>query len=118
MNKEGAKFCEFCGQDLNSPYINPTVVEEKPKSSNNVVSMIMGIVSIVLCCTSVVSLILGIVAVVLARKEKRNGNNDGMTQAGFICGIVGIILSSLYLIYMIIYFIFIGAVAYSEMVCL
>ena len=48
MNKEEAKFCECCGQDLNSPYINPTVVEEKPKTSNNVISMVMGILSIVL----------------------------------------------------------------------
>lgn len=118
MNKEEAKFCASCGQDLNSPYINPTVVQEKPKSSNNVVSMVMGILSIVLCCGNVLSIVLGIIAVVLARKEKRNGNNDGMTQAGFICGIIGIVLGALYLIYLLVYFICFGVVAYSEMMSL
>lgn len=118
MNKEEAKFCECCGQDLNSPYINPTVVEEKPKTSNNVISMVMGILSIVLSCSGIVSLVLGIVAVVLARKERKNGNDDGMLQAGFVCGVIGIVMSCLYFIFVIIYIVCVGLIAISEVACL
>ena len=61
--------------------------------------LVFGILSIV-CC-----LIFGIVALVMANKDlsemaagRMDPTGEGMTKAGKICGIVGIVLQSLYIV--------------------
>jgi hypothetical protein len=73
--------------------------------------LVLGIVSIVLCwCGGIVGLIAGIIALVLHSKgvSTYNANPSSYTSgslqnmnAGRICAIIGIILSFLYLIYMV-----------------
>jgi hypothetical protein len=74
--------------------------------------LILGIASIV-CC-----LITGIVAWVLANKDlqamasgQMDRTGEGLTKAGKICGIIGIIWQSLYIIGYIIFIAFIAAAA-------
>ena len=71
-------------------------------SSNAMISLICGIISIVLplilaylpFCT-IIALILGIVAVSQANAAKGKGTIGGVQTAGFVLGIIGIILSGL-----------------------
>ena len=90
--------------DYNSIAHSVTDESEIPESTGTAIaSMILGIVSIVFCCSSVLGLIAGIVAIILAQKEKSSGRGDnGYVKAGLVCGIIGAIHSALVLIYYII----------------
>lgn len=58
-----------------------------------IASMILGIVSIVLCCIWYISLIAGIVGIVLGIMHNRKNEKSGMATAGIICSVIGIILT-------------------------
>lgn len=83
--------------------------------------LVLGILSIVTCfCYGILGLILGIIALVLASKDKRLYlvTPDVFTlasyknmNAGRICAIIGLILSSLYLILIIVIFAIFGFAA-------
>ena len=98
------------------------VVETNQNTSDNKAPMILGIVSIVLatttfCCLGIIGtiagLICGILAIVFARKGKIKGQRlYGVQKAGFITGIIGTVLSSLF---GIIFFIVIIASVLSEL---
>lgn len=84
---------------------------------NSVAVLVLGIVSIALCCTNIIGVACGIIALVLAGKAKTlyEENPDAYTlqsfnnlKAGRICAIIGTILSGLYLIYIIVVWAFIG----------
>ncbi len=85
--------------------------------------LVLGILSIVFCfCYGFVGAILGIIAIVLAGKANKlyQANPDSYTlssfknmKAGRICGIIGLSLSSLYLIYFIIVIAFYGTLLSS-----
>ena len=86
---------------------------------NSVGVLVLGILSIVFCfCYGIIGLILGIIALVLAGKGisayKENPGAYTLSsynnlKAGKICAIIGTCLSSLYFIFIIIYFAIIGA---------
>ncbi|MFD7707621.1 DUF4190 domain-containing protein [Streptomyces sp. NPDC059785] len=69
-----------------------------PQNGFGVAAMVLGILSICLFCLyGVVSLVLGILAVVFGvkgrkRVERGEADNHGQAQAGFIMGIIGIVL--------------------------
>jgi len=81
--------------------------------------LVLGILSIVVCwCWGIIGAILGIIALVLAGKDMSlyNANPSQYTEASFknvkagkICAIIGLILSALYLVFVIIYVFIIGA---------
>lgn len=82
---------------------------EQQKLPNATIILVLGILSIVTCCCyGIVGLIVGIVALVLAKKAKEvylenpelysDYNN---VKTGRILAIIGIVLSALFLIYMI-----------------
>ncbi|HSV40955.1 MAG TPA: DUF4190 domain-containing protein [Nocardioidaceae bacterium] len=84
-----------------------------PRSNQKALwAMITGIASIVLCwCCPVIPLALGGTAVFLGRTAKQEiqasggmQTGDGQAQAGFICGIIGLVLGVLALIFTIIAF--------------
>ncbi|PZF72121.1 CCC motif membrane protein [Taibaiella soli] len=78
---------------------------------NAVAVLILGVISIIsACCYGIVGLICGIIAVVLGSKDMRlyRGNPQAYTlssynnlQAGRICGIIGLILSVLVMVFFI-----------------
>ncbi|CAM1358704.1 conserved hypothetical protein [Tenacibaculum sediminilitoris] len=89
---------------------------EKQKLPNSTGVLVLGIISILgCCCYGFIGLILGIVALVLAKKATalHNENPDeyegiNNVKTGKILAIIGIILSSLYIITMIGMILFFG----------
>jgi len=86
---------------------------------NSTTVLVLGIVSIVpgCFCFGIVGIVCGIIALILAKKDLViYQNNPGEfsvsslnnLKAGKICGIIGIVLSSLYVLYLIVYAIFVG----------
>jgi hypothetical protein len=85
---------------------------------NSTAVLVLGIVSIVLCwCVGIVGIACGVIALIMANKGKAlyDASPDAYTpssfnnlKAGKICGIIGIILSALYLVYYIIIIAFYG----------
>lgn len=90
--------------EYNSTAHSVTDESEIPESTGTAIaSMILGIVSIVFCCSSIFGLIAGIVAIILAQKERNSGRADnGYVKTGLVCGIIGAILGGLVLIYYIV----------------
>ena len=90
---------------------------------NSTAVLVLGIVSIVtMCCYGIVGLACGIIALVLAKKDltlyATNSRLYSISSlknlnAGKICAIIGVCLSSLYLIAIIIYLAIFGAVLFT-----
>lgn len=85
-----------------------------PSDGMAIAALILGIVSIPgICCYGVVGIAAGVTAIILGRmslgKIRASGGmigGRGLAQAGWITGLVGAILGTLYLIVTIVFFIF------------
>jgi len=87
---------------------------------NSTAVLVLGILSIVFCfCYGLVGIILGIIAIVLGSKGaaiyKANPNGYSLAsynnlKAGKICGIIGLILSCIYIVFIIIYIVAVGSI--------
>jgi M penetrans paralogue family 26 len=95
---------------------NQTTLQPLPNAS---ISLVMGILSIVICGIGV---ILGIIGIVMANKDLAlYNNNPGVyseasynnTKTGRVCSIIGIILSSLVIIFYILWIVFFLSIAAS-----
>lgn len=98
-------------QDQQKDYLTPNTTFQPPLP-NATITLVMGILSIVICGVGVV---LGIIGIVLANKDLAlYRNNPGLyseasfnnTKTGRICSIIGIILSSLIILFYIAIFVF------------
>lgn len=86
---------------------------------NSVGALVLGILSIVFCfCYGIIGITLGIIGLILANKaiklylaspELYSESSYKNVKAGKICAIVGLCLSSVYIIIILIYFLVIGA---------
>lgn len=86
---------------------------------NSIGALVLGILSIVFCfCYGIIGVTLGIIALILANKaiklymaspETYSESSYKNVKAGKICAIVGLSLSSVYIIFLIIYIGIIGA---------
>ncbi len=104
------------GQNVNQQFNNQFGQTPVP---NSAAVLVLGILSIVLCfCYGIIGITLGIIAVVLASKGNAlyQANPGAYTlssfnnlKAGKICGVIGLILSSLYIVFIIIYIVILGA---------
>ncbi len=107
------------GGDSQHPNLNMNFQYQQPVPNAEVV-LVLGIISIALCwCYGVIGLATGLVALILGSKSKRlYAENPSMytessyknLNAGFICAIIGTALSGLVVLFVIIYFIFIGSI--------
>jgi len=96
----------------------PTYQNQQPLPNATAI-LVLGIISIALCwCYGIIGITLGIIALVLSGKSSAlyNSNPGAYTlssynnaKAGKVCAIIGLSLSVLYLIFVIIYFVIIGA---------
>lgn len=95
---------------------------EQQKLPNSTLILVFGIISIVTCCCYGLGLIFGIIAVVLAKKatalyvenpEQYTGYSN--VKTGRLLSIIGIILSAIYLIYVIWLFATVGSEGIQEM---
>ena len=84
----------------------------KAKHGYAVASLVLGIVSVVLCCCTWVGIICGIVGLVLAVVAKKAGNTESICKAGLILSIIGIVLSVVLLIFSLA---FAGSPAYQQL---
>ena len=80
-----------------------------------VAALVCGILSIVLCWFPIAGLVLGIVAILQAGKARQHASADpdafeqgGVRVGGFVCGIVGTVLSGIYNVYWIVFALFVG----------
>ena len=65
----------------------------EPKNSGKAVaSLVLGIISIVLCASSVLTIITGIIGLIFGIKEA-SGNNKGMAIGGIVTSSIGILRS-------------------------
>lgn len=96
---------------------------EKQKLPNSTAVLVLGILSILTCCCGgIVGLVLGIIALVLAKKDIQlyNANpelysNYNNINTGKILAIIGIVLSSIYLLITIFYYATIGSDGIEQM---
>lgn len=73
-------------------------------SGYSVTALVLGILSIVLCCCyGIIGIILGTIGIVFAVKFKtsNNGRMNAPATIGLICSIIGLVLSTIMLIYTI-----------------
>lgn len=96
-------------------------MEQKTTLQNSTATLVLGILSIVTCwCYGIIGLILGIIALVISKKPLAMYKESpelftgyGNLNAGRIMAIIGLVLSAIYVIFIIIY-IFILGYNYSE----
>ncbi|MDU8887153.1 CCC motif membrane protein [Yeosuana sp. MJ-SS3] len=89
---------------------------EQQKLPNSTLILVFGILSIVTCCCyGFIGLILGIIAIVLANKATKlyAENPEGYTgfqnvKTGKILAIIGVVLSAIYLLYIVYMFSTVG----------
>ncbi len=111
----------YQGQQQGQPYQQPPNMQQALPNSTTV--LVLGILSIVFAmCYGVPGIIMGIIAVSISGKDIRlYQENPGVytesshnnLKAGRICGIIGICCSALFLLFIIFYFIFVGAMISS-----
>lgn len=58
-----------------------------------IAAMVLGIVSIVLSCIWYVSLVTGIIGIVLGIMYNKKNGKCGMSTAGIVCSIIGMVLA-------------------------
>jgi hypothetical protein len=78
------------------PPYGPPAGTGQSTNGKAIASLILGIVSIVLC----LGYLAGVPAIILGRMAKKeidqgNGTGDGLAQAGFITGLIGTVISAL-----------------------
>ncbi len=73
-----------------------------PTSAGAIVSLILGIVSVVCCCTIILGVGCGIAAICVAISDRKKNGSNGLTTAGLILGIVGISLAVIYLVWFVV----------------
>lgn len=86
---------------------------------NSTAALVLGIISIATCWLyGVPGIICGIIALILANNgskaynanpEKYTASSMNNLKAGRICGIIGLILSGLFIIYLVVVFVFIAS---------
>ncbi|TPN82351.1 CCC motif membrane protein [Aquimarina algicola] len=92
-------------------------MEVKQELPNATTTLILGISSLITCfCYGIPGLILSIIALIVSKNSKKLHleNPDMYTgyenlRIGRICAIVGLILSSIYALFILLYFIFLGS---------
>lgn len=124
-NVEGTRFCKTCGNALGTEQPQPQMgfqpapknSQPMPQNSNNmdngngIACMVLGIVAIVFGCAPLIGLICGIIAIILNRKDAQMGIESSYHKAGLICGIIGVCIGAIALIYWIVWLCAVSCVA-------
>lgn len=84
-------------------YEEENTEEANAGTNNSVISLIMGLLSLVFCCCAILGIIPGIVGIIFYNKAKKNGEQSGLAVAGLVCSIIGIVFGGITLIYYLLY---------------
>jgi hypothetical protein len=95
---------------IDSKAASNKVNEQTPRATNilSIASLILGVLSCVTCCIGIHPLLTGmplgsgILAIVFSNGSRRDGVRDSNAKAGLICGIVGLVIASIIVIFWII----------------
>ena len=100
------------------PPIPQTPIGMQPTLPNATAALVLGIISIPTCfCYGIVGLACGIIAIILGSKAVKlykenpgvyNPSSFSNANAGKVCGIIGVILSALFLVYIIVVLVIYG----------
>ena len=82
--------------------------EQQANNGLGIVSIILGVISIVLCWLPILGLAAGIIGIFLAVKQRKL-TADGLGTAGLVVSIIGTVFSVIYTIYWIFVVLIIGA---------
>ena len=82
---------------------------------NGIACMVLGIVSIVFGCTPLIGLVCGIIAIIMNRKDQQLGIQSSYHKAGFVCGIIGVCLGAITLVYCVVWVCFFACAASASM---
>lgn len=99
-NEQNNMYQDNTNQQVVPPVYNNN--QSAPQNQSNalaIVSLVMGILSIVLCCCYGIGIIFGIIGLVCAIIAKKKGQSAGMSTAGLICSIIGSVFSVIAIIY-------------------
>ncbi|MBQ7338088.1 MAG: DUF4190 domain-containing protein [Clostridia bacterium] len=66
-----------------------------------IASLILGIVSIVLCCCSCISIVTSILAIVFAILSRQGQPMQGNAMGGMICGIISLVITFVSVVFML-----------------
>lgn len=90
---------------------NGGVPQQNAGSGFAITSLVCGILSILCCyCTLGVTVIPAIMAIIFGIVAQKKGQSKGLSIAGIITGVIGLLLS----LGMILYIVFVGGVAFLE----
>ena len=81
-----------------------SAAQPQPQQSNalSVVSLVMGILSILFGCCYGIGIVFAIAGIICAAVGKKKGQKGGIGTAGLVCSIIGAVLSVIMLVYVII----------------
>jgi hypothetical protein len=99
-NKDQNSYYQDNTQNVQPSYNEP-VQSEKRNNVLAIVSLVLGILSILTCCTCFGAIILGAAGIICSILSKKEGKSS-LATAGLICSIIGIVLGTIYLILFII----------------
>ncbi len=96
---------------LNATPVSYTIPQGKPSKENYtsglaITSLVLGIIGLVtLCCFPFVTVITGIVGIILYCIDRQH-NSSGVGKAGFICSLIGLIISLLAIVFLVVVAVF------------
>lgn len=94
----------------NDTYTGETLSEDrKPEKKYSVIALILGIISLVLCCFSILGLIPGIIGILFAVKAKKNGETGAMPVVSIVFSVIGIVFAVISTIFLL----FVGVLSYE-----
>lgn len=94
----------------NDTYTGETLSEDrKPEKKYSVIALILGIISLVLCCFSILGLIPGIISIIFAVKARKNGETGAMPVVSIVFSVIGIVFAVISTIFLL----FVGVLSYE-----
>lgn len=98
QNEDGLAFCSSCGASLNG---DVGVGEKKPFNVLALIGMISGILGLVWCWWSFLAIfgvLFGLAGVIMSQIARKKDPKNGMAMAGFICGLIAMILGLIFFV--------------------
>ena len=105
-------------ENQSQPPVPQTPIGMQPTIPNATAALVLGIISIPTCfCYGIIGMACGIIAIILGSKAVKlykenpgvyNPSSYNNANAGKICGIIGVVMSALFLLYIIIVLVIYG----------